>query len=180
MTVNNKNVSGKRNLGAIQDAIGINAKVAERLSGADFDGDTVMAIPVTDKVNIKSTRALKALEGFDPKTAYAVPEGNPNNVRLMKKEEKQREMGVISNLITDMTLRGADEDELARAVKHSMVVIDAEKHNYKDYWYINADRHLVVHREDGIERDLSDPKWLLEYLEMTTWPRYWTVIQDKT
>ena len=72
VTVNNKNVSGKRNLGAIQDAIGINAKVAERLSGADFDGDTVMAIPVTDKVNIKSTRALKALEGFDPKTAYAV------------------------------------------------------------------------------------------------------------
>lgn len=128
VTVNNKNVSGKRNLGAIQDAIGINAKVAERLSGADFDGDTVMAIPVTDKVNIKSTRALKALEGFDPKTSYAVPEGNPNNVRLMKKEEKQREMGVISNLITDMTLRGADEDELARAVKHSMVVIDAEKH----------------------------------------------------
>lgn len=96
VTVNNKNVSGKRNLGAIQDAIGINAKVAEQLSGADFDGDTVMAIPVTDKVNIKSTRALKALEGFDPKTAYAVPEGNPNNVRLMKKEEKQREMGVIS------------------------------------------------------------------------------------
>ena len=128
VTVNNKNLSGKRNLGAIQDAIGINAKVAERLSGADFDGDTVMAIPVSDKVNIKSTHALKALEGFDPKTSYAVPEGNPNNVRLMKKDEKQREMGMISNLITDMTLRGADEDELARAVKHSMVVIDAEKH----------------------------------------------------
>ena len=128
VTVNNKNISGKRNLGAIQDAIGINAKVAERLSGADFDGDTVMAIPVTDKVNIKSTPALKDLKDFDPKTAYAVPEGNPNHVRLMKKEEKQREMGIISNLITDMTLRGADEQELARAVKHSMVVIDAEKH----------------------------------------------------
>lgn len=128
VTVNNKNVHGKRNLGAIQDAIGINAKVAERLSGADFDGDTVMAIPITDKVNIKSTRALDDLKDFDPKTKYAVPEGNPNNVHLMKKEEKQREMGVISNLITDMTLRGADEKELARAVKHSMVVIDAEKH----------------------------------------------------
>lgn len=128
VTVNNKNTSGKRNLGAIQDAIGINAKVAERLSGADFDGDTVMAIPVTDKVPIKSTRPLKDLANFDPKTEYAVPEGNPNNVRLMKKEEKQKEMGIISNLITDMTLRGADEDELARAVKHSMVVIDAEKH----------------------------------------------------
>lgn len=128
VTVNNKNLHGRRNLGQIQDAIGINAKVAERLSGADFDGDTVMIIPISDKVPIKSTRPLKALEGFDPKTAYAVPEGNPNHVRLMKKEEKQREMGVISNLITDMTLRGASEDELARAVKHSMVVIDAEKH----------------------------------------------------
>lgn len=159
VTVNNKNVSGKRNLGAIQDAIGINAKVAERLSGADFDGDTVIAIPVTDKVNIKSTRALKALEGFDPKTAYAVPEGNPNNVRLMKKEEKQREMGVISNLITDMTLRGADEDELARAVKHSMVVIDAEKHKLdykrserengipelKQKWQIRVDEEGATH-----------------------------------
>lgn len=159
VTVNNKNVSGKRNLGAIQDAIGINAKVAERLSGADFDGDTVMAIPVADKVNIKSTRALKALEGFDPKTAYAVPEGNPNNVRLMKKEEKQREMGVISNLITDMTLRGADEDELARAVKHSMVVIDAEKHKLdykrserengipelKQKWQIRVDEEGATH-----------------------------------
>lgn len=159
VTVNNKNVSGKRNLGAIQDAIGINAKVAEQLSGADFDGDTVMVIPVTDKVNIKSTRALKALEGFDPKTAYAVPEGNPNNVRLMKKEEKQREMGVISNLITDMTLRGADEDELARAVKHSMVVIDAEKHKLdykrserengipelKQKWQIRVDEEGATH-----------------------------------
>lgn len=159
VTVNNKNVSGKRNLGAIQDAIGINAKVAERLSGADFDGDTVMAIPVTDKVHIKSTRALKALEGFDPKTAYAVPEGNPNNVRLMKKEEKQREMGMISNLITDMTLRGADEDEIARAVKHSMVVIDAEKHKLdykrserengipelKQKWQIRVDEEGATH-----------------------------------
>lgn len=128
VTVNNKNLHGKRNLGQIQDAIGINAKVAEQLSGADFDGDTVMAIPITDKVSIKSTRPLDDLKDFDPKTAYAVPEGNPNHVRLMKKEEKQREMGVISNLITDMTLRGAPPQELARAVKHSMVVIDAEKH----------------------------------------------------
>lgn len=159
VTVNNANTSGKRNLGNIQDAIGINAKVAERLSGADFDGDTVMAIPVTSKVNIKSTPALKDLAGFDPKTEYAVPEGNPNNVRLMKKKEKQREMGMISNLITDMTLRGADESELARAVKHSMVVIDAEKHGLdykrserengiqelKQKWQIRVD-------EDGNEK----------------------------
>ena len=128
VTVNNKNASGKSNLGNVRDAIGISSKVAERLSGADFDGDTVMVIPMSDKVRINSTPALKELQGFDPKTAYAVPEGNPNNVRLMKKDEKQKEMGIISNLITDMTLQGATTEDLARAVKHSMVVIDAEKH----------------------------------------------------
>jgi len=36
-------------------------------------------------------------------------------------------VGEISNLITDMTLKGATEPEIARAVKHSMVVIDAAK-----------------------------------------------------
>lgn len=128
VTVNNKNASGKSNLGNVKDAIGISSKVAERLSGADFDGDTVTAIPMSDKVRINSTDPLPGLKNFDPKTSYAVPEGNPNNVRLMKKDEKQKEMGIISNLITDMTLRGATTEDLERAVRHSMVVIDAEKH----------------------------------------------------
>lgn len=85
VTVNNKNASGKANLGNVRDAIGISSKVAERLSGADFDGDTVMAIPMSDKVRINSTDPLPGLKNFDPKTAYAVPEGNPNNVRLMRR-----------------------------------------------------------------------------------------------
>ena len=38
-------------------------------------------------------------------------------------------MGMVSNLITDMTVKGATLPEIERAVKHSMVVIDAEKHN---------------------------------------------------
>lgn len=128
VTVNNKNPNGKSTLGNVRDAIGISSKVAERLSGADFDGDTVMAIPMSDKVRINSTDPLPGLKNFDPKVEYAVPEGNPNNVRLMKKDEKQKEMGIISNLITDMTLRGATNEDLERAVRHSMVVIDAEKH----------------------------------------------------
>lgn len=142
VTVNNKNVSGKRNFGNIQDAIGINSKVAERLSGADFDGDTVVAIPISSKVAVKATPALRGLKDFDPKTAYAVPEGNPNGVRLMKKEEKQKEMGIISNLITDMTLRGAPPEEITRAVKHSMVVIDAEKHKLD---YKRSERENGMH-----------------------------------
>jgi hypothetical protein len=42
-------------------------------------------------------------------------------------------MGDVSNLITVMTILGANNAVIARAVKHSMVVIDAEKHklNYK-------------------------------------------------
>lgn len=123
LTVNNKQSEGKRVLGNTPtDAIGISSKVAERLSGADFDGDTVMVIPTGGKVKITSTPPLKGLEGFDPKSAYPAREG----MKVMK--NTQTEMGKISNLITDMTLKGADQDELARAVRHSMVVIDAEKH----------------------------------------------------
>lgn len=51
----------------------------------------------------------------------------------MTKKGTQKHMGDVSNLITDMTIMGASDSELARAVRHSMVVIDAEKHklNYK-------------------------------------------------
>lgn len=140
LTVNNKNKSAKNILGNANDAVGINAKVAERLSGADFDGDTVVVIPTNGKVKIKSTPALRGLEGFDPKTQYST-EGK-TGVRLMKKSDTQKEMGVVSNLITDMTLRGASEGEICRAVKHSMVVIDAEKHKL-DYKQSEKDQGIA-------------------------------------
>lgn len=133
VTVNNKIKSAEDMIGADSpDAIVINSRVAARLSGADFDGDTVMAIPTAGngknmKVNIKSSPELEGLKGFDPKSAYPEVPG----MKVMT--NTQTEMGVISNLITDMTIKGATDDEKARAVRHSMVVIDAEKHrlNYK-------------------------------------------------
>lgn len=128
LTVNNKNKSAKSILGNVTDAVGINAAVAERLSGADFDGDTVTVIPFSNTVRIKSTRALKGLENFDAKTEYGPDTYDKTKTKLMTKDETQKQMGIVSNLITDMTLRGATESELVRAVKHSMVVIDAEKH----------------------------------------------------
>lgn len=141
LKVNNKNASGIKNIGLdVVDAIGINPKVAERLSGADFDGDQVMVIPTNDKVRIKSTPALKGLEGFDPKTEYST-EGK-TGVKLMTKSETQKQMGMVSNLITDMTLKGASESELVRAVKHSMVVIDAEKHKL-DYKQSEKDNGIA-------------------------------------
>ena len=127
LVVNNRNKKARRILGQVTDAVGIHPSVAERLSGADFDGDSVVVIPHRGKTRIKATKPLKGLEGFDPKRAYPKYDG----MKVMS--DTQTQMGKISNLITDMTIKGASEQELARAVRHSMVVIDAEKHqlNYK-------------------------------------------------
>lgn len=144
LTVNNKNPEGRSIIGInAKDAIGITAKVAERLSGADFDGDAGLTIPIGKGVKITSTNPLKGLEDFDSKSykyskSSIDKDGNEhyydsNGAEFRKMKNTQTEMGKISNLITDMTLKGANEDELAKAVRHSMVVIDAEKHvlNYK-------------------------------------------------
>ena len=126
--VNNRNPEAKDVLGNAKDAIGIHPKTAQKLSGADFDGDTVIVIP-NHRKDITTAPSLQALKDFDPRESYPKYDG----MKLMTKEQKQMEMGKISNLITDMTIMGADQNEIARAVKHSMVVIDAEKHklNYK-------------------------------------------------
>lgn len=141
LTVNNRNKEAVDILTTNpSDAMGINSNVAARLSGADFDGDTVMAIPINDRVKIKSTPPLKQLEGFDPGLYFGPDEvriikGKEHYFRggeefsVMKESSTQAQMGIISNLITDMTLKGASQAELARAVKHSMVVIDAVKHH---------------------------------------------------
>lgn len=156
-TVNNKHAVAKKLLGPdVIDAVGINARVAERLSGADFDGDTVMVIPTNSKVKIKATKQLKDLEGFDPKIEYGtVKKGddyyNAEGKKINIMKNTQNEMGRISNLITDMTLQGAKPEELARAVKHSMVVIDAEKHklDYRQSYTDNGIASLKKKYQEG-------------------------------
>jgi len=137
LTVNNKNREAKKYLDNARDAVGINSKVAERLSGADFDGDTVLVVP-NNSGKLKSTPALEGLKNFNPREQYRGFKGMP----VMK--NTGAEMGSISNLITDMTIAGASRDELVRAVRHSMVVIDAEKHalNYKESAKVNAIKQL--------------------------------------
>lgn len=150
LKVNNKQREGIDILGKNpKDAIGINSKVAERLSGADFDGDTVMVIPCNSSrsnVTIKSTHQLEGLKGFDPKMTYGTVKKedgyfNASGKKIKVMKNTQTEMGKVSNLITDMTLRGATEKELARAVRHSMVVIDAEKHKL-DYKQSEIDNDI--------------------------------------
>lgn len=152
VTNNTLNKEAKAVLGNAMDAIGITPHTAQILSGADFDGDTVIAIPYKPRSIKVTTTAekppeLKALEEFNPKTAYPKYPGMP----IMTSKQKGQEMGKISNLITDMTIKGAPLDEIARAVKHSMVVIDAEKHelDYKRSYNDNSIAELKVRYQGG-------------------------------
>ncbi len=144
LTVNNKNREARRIMGSSpKDAVGIHAKVAERLSGADFDGDTVLVIP-NNRQSVEHTPALQGLKGFDPQI-YKIPKDS--NIPRVTDRHKQNEMGSVSNLITDMTLHGADTEKLARAIRHSMVVIDSEKHQL-DWRQSEKDHGILALKEE--------------------------------
>lgn len=155
LRVNNNNEEGKLILGNAKTAVGINSNVAAQLSGADFDGDTVTVIP-TKGQKIKTSPTLEALKGFNPSERYSK---GPNEPKTGPKIgfHKQQEMGNISNLITDMQIKGATEQEIARAVKHSMVVIDAEKHNldWKASKVDNGIAELKAKYQGGANRGAS-------------------------
>lgn len=147
LIVNNRNAEGKSILGnTARDAVGINSKVAEKLSGADFDGDTVLVIPNNAQANgkrlIQTAPSLKDMEGYDAKDAYP---GYPG-MKVMTHAQTQKEMGIISNLITDMTLQGATDSELARATKHAQCVIDAEKHKLN--WRLSEKQNAIQQLKD--------------------------------
>ena len=165
VVVNNKNPEANKLFGKDDhppiDVMGIHPKVAQQLSGADFDGDTIIAIP-NKGGSIKVSNPLKQLENFDPQEYYPSVKGmkhmGKNKKDPLVKEgvyqsgqDTDAAMGMISNLITDMTIKGATDSELARAVKHSMVVIDAEKHslNYTQSSIDNAIPALKQKYQDG-------------------------------
>lgn len=157
LTVNNRNKEGQRVITKnAADAVGVSKAVADQLSGADFDGDTVLVIPTGGSVNISHSPKLKELEDFDTKLAYG---GKPKGTfKKLTKANQQTEMGKVTNLITDMTVLGATPAELAKIVKHSMVIIDAEKHDLdyqqsaKDNEYMALKKKWQLHTNlDGKE-----------------------------
>lgn len=159
LKVNNRNQEGKEKLGTTPiDGIGINYKVAQRLSGADFDGDTVLMIPNADKQHILATNPLKGLEGFDPEEQYGYGDIDISKKKIMKEDYKQIQMGVVSNLITDMTIKGATDEEKAAAVRHSMVVIDAVKHEL-DYTRSAQDNNIDFLKKKYQGHYDIDGKW---------------------
>lgn len=144
LTVNNNNKEAIRMLGKTpSDAIAINKNNADRLSGADFDGDDVIVIPTGrgNKVKISNQDMLRDMVGYDAKELYGThvetdKNGkkiylNNNNVPIKPMDERttQIEMGRVTNLITDMQIAGAPAEDIAKAVKHSQTVIDAKKHH---------------------------------------------------
>ena len=131
--VNNKNKEAIAMMGKAPDAIGFNAHIAEKMSGADFDGDSVVAIPLKS-ANIKSKPQLEGLKGFNTKD-YALkdlkdPDHPEKDPRHITPGNKQMQMGITTNLIADMSFQdGVTAEEMTRAIKHSMVVIDSYKHH---------------------------------------------------
>lgn len=152
LTVNNKSAKARSIMENAEDAVGIHPSVARKLSGADFDGDSVLVIP-NNKKEIKFSPSLKDLKDFDPSAAYPAYPG----MSTISSKNKQTEMGKVSNLITDMTIKGANPDEIARAVRHSMVVIDAEKHNlnYKQSFIDNGIADLKTKYQGGPRKGAS-------------------------
>lgn len=167
LVVNNNHATAKRLLGQAPDAVGINHEVAQKLSGADFDGDTVLVIP-NNRGEIATKSALQELKGFEPREVYRPYEGmrtvdggvyrealgKPEYGPKGPSTHMQKQMGDISNLITDMTIRGATDSELARAVRHSMVVIDSQKHhlNYR----LSAERNGIKALKDKYQKPYTE------------------------
>lgn len=138
LTVNNKNPEAKALIQNAKDAVGIHPSVAQQLSGADFDGDFVVVIP-DNEGRIEVGKMQEKLQEFDPKIYKMSRDSKGDYPYEMSDSTKGNQMGRVSNLITDMTLQGASMDDVILAVKHSMVVIDAQKHHldykqsYKDH-----------------------------------------------
>jgi len=146
LTVNNNNKEAKDILGNAVDAVAINSKKAQQLSGADFDGDTVLVINTKD-VNIKASKAVPELMEFDTDSyKYSQDYINSPKYKKMTDTTKQKQMGMASNLITDMTIRNAPLEDIVKAVKHSMVVIDAQKHDL-DYRKSEIDNDIPALRK---------------------------------
>lgn len=150
LTVNNRQKDAKAIMANASDAVGINSTVASQLSGADFDGDTALVIPVaSNRINIKNRKPIEGLADFDPKI-YKLPDSAPE----IKNRTKQNQMGQVTNLITDMTVQGATIPEITRAVRHSMVVIDSEKHHL-DYKKSASDNNIRA-LKDKYQKRISE------------------------
>lgn len=132
LTVNNKNKEGLELLGKYaKDCIGLSKKAEDQLSGADNDGDAAMVIPIREGgPSITARQPFKEMIDWDDQIAYPPRRDENGKIisNVLSKDAAQKQMGIVTNLIMDMDLRGAPEADKVKAMKHSMVIIDAPKH----------------------------------------------------
>lgn len=155
LTVNNKIPGAVAALGKCKDAVGVNKETLDQLSGADTDGDTAVIIPessLAPGTRVDHMPYLEGLVGYDPQEDVPYVEGvtrkNPEwdgigkEGKTMTKRERGQQMGYTTNLIMDMTAQGCEVDDLTRAVKHSMVVVDAYKHGLD--WRASEEKYGIT------------------------------------
>ena len=145
LIVNNSNPEGKTQIGRGLDAIGLPKSALDQLSGADTDGDTGTCIDVTKLeelgLHVDTTKYFDELIGFDSKAAAPMTDvtvlnknwnarSDGTSGKTMSKRDRGLQMGRITNCISNMQkATGVTRDEMVRAMKYSMIVIDAYKHN---------------------------------------------------
>ena len=105
---------------------------------------------------------VESLKDFDTK-AYQLPDDAPP-VDIDHGFDRKAEICRISNLIISMTKRNADEDELERAIIHSMVIIDAEKYHL-DYMQSYIDNRIdqLIEKYQPEVNDIAND--VLDYME---------------
>ena len=103
-------------------------KLAE-WSGENGFCEWIMSLPYAEElITYEEKSKLSNIRDFSV-SDYAILDSN-SPLYLVDKDhgfDKTAEMARIANLITDMTLGGAPAQEVISVVKHSMVVIDAQK-----------------------------------------------------
>ena len=143
LKVNNRDKSAMKVMKNATDAIGINPEVAGILSGADFDGDTALVIPLkSNRMNVAKRDPLPGLKNFDTKI-YKLPDSAPP----VTNDTKQRLIGETTNLIVDMTIAGAPWSDIEKAVKHSMVSVDSMKHHL-DWKQSMKDNNIIALKKE--------------------------------
>lgn len=105
---------------------------------------------------------VESLKDFDTK-AYQLPDDAPP-VDIDHGFDRKAEICRISNLIITMTANDADKDELERAIKHSMVIIDAEKYHL-DYMQSYIDNRIdqLIEKYQPEVNDIAND--VIDYME---------------
>lgn len=84
---------------------------------------------------------LHSLNHFDPIASYP----HVSDALVLDSENREQELANITSLLVEMIMKSAGPFDMARVVRHSMVILDAEKHklNYSLSFVDNGIEELI-------------------------------------